>query len=429
MTRRYLLLALITLLNCTPPSDTIGKDKKVKTNSKPQITQWRGPERNGVYPETDLLDHWPEGGPQLLWRFDSLGVGYASAAVTEDRIFTVGTHRGISSVFTLDHDGELLWAKPLGPEWIRNYPGSRCTPLIVDSLGYYLSGLGVLYCFHVDNGATRWKKDIMKAYNGRILNCGNSENLVAHGNKIFCTPAGKDSNVVALNRFNGDLIWSSPAAGEESSYGNPILIQHGGRTCFINRTKHSAFSLDAETGETLWAYKLNPKKQANTPIYKDSCLLFIGDFKYDSVRLKLLPTGRSVTPLWSTRELSADQGDVVILGDHVYGADTEQWEFSCVDWQTGRTVYDIHKNCPMLIAVISADGLLYCYNGDGRLFLYKPLENKFEKRGLLDIPDKGPRKKRHHYSHPVIHNRRLYVRHQSSLFAYNIAAPIEPIMQ
>ena len=28
--------------------------------------QWRGPDRDGIYPETGLLKIWPEDGPELL---------------------------------------------------------------------------------------------------------------------------------------------------------------------------------------------------------------------------------------------------------------------------------------------------------------------------------------------------------------------------
>ena len=55
-----------------------------------EISQWRGPDRNGIFQETNLLDEWPEGGPELLWVFEGLGRGYASPSVTKDKIFVNG---------------------------------------------------------------------------------------------------------------------------------------------------------------------------------------------------------------------------------------------------------------------------------------------------------------------------------------------------
>ena len=41
--------------------------------SAQNIAQWRGPDRNGIYPETDLLNEWPEEGPEQLWTTDGIG--------------------------------------------------------------------------------------------------------------------------------------------------------------------------------------------------------------------------------------------------------------------------------------------------------------------------------------------------------------------
>jgi hypothetical protein len=38
----------------------------------PETSQWRGPDRNGIYPETGLLKSWPANGPKLLWHFEGL---------------------------------------------------------------------------------------------------------------------------------------------------------------------------------------------------------------------------------------------------------------------------------------------------------------------------------------------------------------------
>ena len=45
---------------------------------------WRGPERNGEYPETGLLKEWPAEGPQLLWETLDAGKGYSSPVVVGD---------------------------------------------------------------------------------------------------------------------------------------------------------------------------------------------------------------------------------------------------------------------------------------------------------------------------------------------------------
>ena len=42
-----------------------------------QVTQWRGPNRDNVSPDTGLLTEWQEQGPPLIWRVRNLGQGIA----------------------------------------------------------------------------------------------------------------------------------------------------------------------------------------------------------------------------------------------------------------------------------------------------------------------------------------------------------------
>ena len=53
-------------------------------------TSWRGPSRDGHYPETGLLKQWPAGGPEILWSFEQLGQGHSSAIVDQGHVFTTG---------------------------------------------------------------------------------------------------------------------------------------------------------------------------------------------------------------------------------------------------------------------------------------------------------------------------------------------------
>jgi outer membrane protein assembly factor BamB len=73
--------------------------------------QWRGPSRDGNSPAKGLLKEWPEEGPPVAWQVDGAGVGYASLAVNDGRIYTQGDLDGIEQVICLDlRDGSTLWA-------------------------------------------------------------------------------------------------------------------------------------------------------------------------------------------------------------------------------------------------------------------------------------------------------------------------------
>jgi hypothetical protein len=72
---------------------------------------WRGPNRDGVSLEKELLRSWPEDGPKLLWQVQHVGVGYSSLAISSGRIFTQGDLHGVEHIIALSaKDGSVLWA-------------------------------------------------------------------------------------------------------------------------------------------------------------------------------------------------------------------------------------------------------------------------------------------------------------------------------
>lgn len=389
-----------------------------KCTSKQEIAQWRGPERNGIYPGNNLLTEWPSDGPKLLWRFDSLGPGYASAAVTSDKVYTIGSIDSTSYVFTFDLEGKLLWKKPLGKDWMVNWPGMRSTPVIYNGLGYLLDGYGVLFCFNAENGDVVWSKDFVKEFKTTIPEFGLCENLLVDGDKVFYTPASSEATVVALNRKTGAVIWKSKGTNDSTTYCSPILIQVGGKKYFINQTKKALFSVNAETGELAWRHSIKGFSIAHTPIFKNGYLFTVDVWKAGSLMLKISDDGLSISEVWRNKEFDPQQGDVVVLGDKIYGAGYGGNKFMCVDWNTGNEVYSDSTRAD-IINVVSADNLLYTYelNGGG-VKLIKPTEKGFVNLGSFKILG-GTVKL--HCSHPVIKDGRLYIRHDNSLFVYNIA--------
>ena len=55
-----------------------------------QIYQFRGPNRDGKFPESNLLKEWPEGGPELLLEFEGIGEGYSSVVSNGKYIYASG---------------------------------------------------------------------------------------------------------------------------------------------------------------------------------------------------------------------------------------------------------------------------------------------------------------------------------------------------
>ncbi len=94
---RYLSFSLIALLTFAGSASA-------------DWSQWRGPDRTGKSTETGLLAEWPDEGPKLLWKVESVGEGFASYSIAGGKLLTQGQKDGQQYLFALDAEtGEPVW--------------------------------------------------------------------------------------------------------------------------------------------------------------------------------------------------------------------------------------------------------------------------------------------------------------------------------
>ena len=91
----WLIAVLCLLANLGVPAPTSAED----------WPQWRGPNRDGISTEKNLLKEWPaDGAPKVVWQVDSVGVGYSSVVVKDGRVITQGDLNGVEHVIALNAD-------------------------------------------------------------------------------------------------------------------------------------------------------------------------------------------------------------------------------------------------------------------------------------------------------------------------------------
>ena len=387
-------------------------------------SQWRGPNRDGIYPETNLLKQWSAEGPEMLWTFEGLGIGQGSAAVSDGKVYVTGIPDTLNSeayVFAFDLKGKMLWKKNYGKDWVGIFPGARSTPTVVDDLIYVETGNGKVYCLKTENGDEVWNVDFFQDFKCDSVQFGFSESLLINGDKLFCTPGGKENNVVALDRFTGKTIWSSAAYKEQATYCSPILINHNGHRLVINLTASSIIGLDAETGEMYWRIHQfqDNKIHANTPVYSDGKLFVSSASRKDSsglVMLQLSPDGKKAEIVWRNKEFINLSGGFILKDGFIYGGAYLQPKWFCIDTKTGQTKY-IAKELGGG-AVIYADGLFYCYaEKDGEMALAEGTPEQFRIISKFKVPLGNDQ----HWAHPVISDGKLFIRHNNALMVYQIS--------
>lgn len=384
------------------------------------LSQWRGPNRDGKYPEKNLLKEWPDGGPEMIWSFEGLGDGHGNVGIGVNRIFVCGMIDSLGYLFSFDLSGKLLWKKPYGPEWYKDYTGVRSTPTVIDDLVYFESGQGVVYCYDGNTGDLVWSVDLLKKFDAENIQWGMAESLLADGNKVYCTPGGKEHNVVALNRFNGKTIWTSKGNGQPAAYCSPILVNHNGTRLIVTMTAESIIGVDADTGETYWDVEQRQGNyiHANTPVYYNGQIMCSSSSdKSDmdgTVLLQLSESGKDVEVVWRNTDITNLMGGFILNDGLVYGSKYRSSEWYCLDWNTGEVQY---TSRPFRNGVIIyADDLFYCYSEGGDIALVNADAENFKVLSKFKISI-GTNQ---HWAHPVIDDGRLYVRHGDALMVFDI---------
>ena len=385
--------------------------------------QWRNTERSGIYNETNLLKLWPDNGPELIWEKENIGNGYGAPVFTQKRMYILGEIDGMGYIYAFDLKGKLIWKKKFGKEWVKSYPGSRSTPTIVDGLMYVSSGMGNIYCFTTE-GELKWSKKFIEDFSGQYPLFGHSESLLVNDNKVFFTPGGKEKNVVALNRFSGEIIWECKALGERSGYNSPNIISLPNRNILVTFSAYALLGIDMKTGELLWSHlqdnipvsKRKPgtgDTHSNTIIYKDGFIYYVAGDGNCAVKLELSENGSKIKQVWRNKQFDNYMGGNVLIGNYIYGSGTAKKHLISVDITTGQISNFLNVGSGTLIA---ADDLLYYYNQKGQVNLIKPTDGKMELLSTFKIT-KGTRE---HFAHPVINKGILYIRHGKALMAFNI---------
>lgn len=390
------------------------------------ISQWRGENRDGIYNETNLLKVWPEGGPELLWFNDSLPKGYSSPAVDEDRIYVTGIIDTLDYLIALDTKGNVLWQTAYGNAFMNSFSDSRATPTIDGNNIYVSSGYCDIACINKETGKIIWQVDGYVKYEGKKGEWGYSESLLILGDKVFFTPAGDKTTMVALNKNTGEEIWHSKSLNDFTGYVSPIVINENGLEIILTVLAHNIVGINAKTGDILFHTNyvaLGSEESSlintNSPLYKNKEIYVTSGYNYLGAKFKLSDDLKELTLVWIDTVLDVHHGGVVLVDGYIYGSNwlnNAKGNWCCINWETGKVMYETEWQTKG--SIISAEGLLYCYEEKrGNIALVQPTPEAFKIISEFPVPKgTGP-----HWSHLVINKGKLYVRHEDALMVYDIS--------
>lgn len=381
-------------------------------------SQWRGPNRDGISPETGLLQEWPAAGPRLVWQTTGAGTGFSSMSTSGGRLYTIGARDDVEYVMAFDRaSGKKLWETPNGRRF-RNERGDgpRSTPTTEGDLLYAFGGTGELSCLDAATGRKVWSVNVVQKFGGVTPYWGYSESPLIVGNRIVLNAGGRRASILAINKADGVTVWQQP--GDEAGYSSPVLMRTGSLQQVVFFTANRGLAVDPRDGRLLWSYDRVSNNTANiaTPIVRGNRVFLSSDYGTGAALLDVRAAGNiaSASEVYFTREMRNHHASSVLVDGHLYGFNSSI--LTALDFDTGELAWrnrSVGKG-----SLIYADQRLYLFSENGVVGLADASPAAYQERGRFELQTGSAPA----WSHPIITGGMLILRDQDRIYAYDIKA-------
>lgn len=422
---------------------------------------WLGPQRDGVWRETGILEKFPDGGPKVNWRVP-VGEGYSGPAVVgdkvyiTDRILTPGAKNPASAfdrktrvdgkerILCLEEaTGKLLWKHEYDcPYRISYASGPRTTPIVQDGKVWTLGSMGDLFCLDANSGKVLWHREFMKDYTEDVPGWGWSATPIIDGQRLICLVGGKGSTAVAFDKDTGKEIWKNLTA-KEPGYAPPMIFDLAGKKQVIIWHPESVNSLDPVTGKLNWTQAYPDKKFIKagltvpspraignllyvTAFYDGHMLLRINENNQPEVVYR--SKGRSEQPE-ETDGLHSIMPTPFIKDSHIYGV-CSYGELRCLDLKTGERKWSTleattNKSVRWGNAfLVQHEDRFFLFNEKGDLIIAKLTPKGYEeisRARIVEATNTMAPGRPVVWSHPAFAHRNAYIRNDKELVSISLA--------
>ena len=346
---------------------------------------WRGPNRDGISTETGWQTKWPEGGPEVMWEA-SVGVGYSSVSIMDNRLYTMGHIDSNDIVWCLDVDtGKEMWRHEY-PSKKGNYPGPRMTPTVDGTLVFTLAREGKLFCLNALDGKVRWETNITKFGAEQTKNkWGFSCSPLVLG-ELLILDVGK---VLAFDKNKGSLIWQS--GQEQAGCSSPITVKFNGATYVTSFNSYGLILVNAATGKEFaryeWPDPHGGLKVATPIVSADKIFISTCANKEGQDTAGLFQiNAHGLKPLVKNSNIGTHVTTCVLWQGDLYGFDgvvNRKKGLMCLDFETLEIKWS--KEQLKVGSLIIADGKLIVLCGDGELICAEASPSGYNQLGHTKV--------------------------------------------
>jgi outer membrane protein assembly factor BamB len=406
--------------------------------------QYLGPNRNSESPQKNVLRFWPESGPEVRWTVE-VGLGNGGPIVKDGLVYFLDRDDQLGDMmrcFKLT-SGEELWSYTYNAPGTVRFPGTRSVPAIDGNFVYSCGHNGDLYCIDINTHEPVWNKNIWTDFGGgEIPRWAIAQCPLVYGDLLILASQAPKAGVVAYDKQNGDVKWTTPSLGREG-YVSPAIVKVSGEDHVVmivaasgrgeNQTGGKVVGMDPLTGKILWEYA-NWQCIIPAPSAFDAGegkVLVIGGYEAGSAMIqveKKADGSFGVSELYKNVDFGAHTKPPLFYDGYFYAqysTNNRRDGLVCMSmdgelmWKTGREP-GFNKG-----SMILADGLIFATDGDKTLYLIEPDPSGFKPIASAEVLEivavDEPRYGNQNWAPIALADGLLLIRDQSQIVCVKVA--------
>jgi outer membrane protein assembly factor BamB len=382
--------------------------------------QWRGPNRDGVSGEKNLLLDWPNDGLRVVWE-KRAGKGYAAPVIAAGRVYLHMQDKQDEAVVCFDADsGKELWRARYPAQYKNSYgDGPRSTPTIDGEYIYTVGGTGILHCLKTHpasrDGEVVWRADLLTDFDADNLKWGVSFSTLVVGDVLYTMPGGRGTNsLVAFDKKSGSVRWRTGA--DPAGYASPVFATLANTPQIIFFTANGLVGVDPAKGDLLWSFPWQTDYGTNiaTPIIAGNYVFISTGYNRGCALIEIQKAQGKLEAhsVYENHALHNHFSSSVLYQDHVYGFD--EAELRCVNFRTGEIAWKHRDRELGKGALLVADGHLIVLGEYGKLALVEATPAGYKEKTWCTVSD------RKCWVVPALSAGRLYIRDQEKLMCLDV---------
>ena len=349
--------------------------------------QFRGPNRDGVSPETTpLARSWDAAGPRQLWAVDC-GEGYAGAVARDGRVYLMvydyDKKQNALRCLSLADGGEI-WRFAYTMPVKRNHGMTRTVPALADKFVVAMDPKCNVLCLDAATGELRWTMNLVREEGATVPPWYAGQCPLIDGHAVILAPGGPNALLIAVDLENGKPLWRAPNPHEwKMTHSSVMPMEFQGRRFYVYCGSGGVAGVLAKDGALLWqtdAWKISIATVPSPVVLDDGRIFLSGGYNAGSLLLQLEDHAGNLIPriVWrlAPRDFGATQHTPIFHNGLLYGTRPDG-EFVCLGLD-GKVVWSSPAgNSFGLGPFLLADGLFFVMNEDGKLSLVEDSPARF----------------------------------------------------